>query len=631
MAARTNTRHSACQNPAAPLCSARWLLSCALICLGLGSSTALALQEQSNVQAQIQLGRRAELPRAGLATIPVLVIVDSPEAYAHAVGRWTAESRFPVLIDDGSAWSMHAIGRFAHAFDAERIVRWTPAEPPTLPEAPEARAAELARLQAAAWEAPEENPDLLVQTWASRTWIPPGVVVTDAADPAWTGALALAVGRGLPMIFVDSLDRPIDHETTREHAAMLSKAVSDWSIQANLTWDRLGDGIDAITLCLNDPARVRLGEDDTRALTDLVGRHEDDRRWAWASQVFGTPAQSAYMAMCSLFIQPRTAWIFDAYESSEPWGQWDGTAAAELLRTAQVNEQPLFTDVRLSDEPQQSLTAWRIAGSRGIGGDSGAMVLVNTSGNSDFFDLEPGRARPGDLPHMLSPSVVHFVHSWSALFPGKRETIAGRWLERGAFAYVGAIQEPGLQAFVPTPIFAGRMLVTSPWAASARTTSTEPWRVAVFGDALFCIGPPTRRIAADDLPLDSVVDLGQQMRESARAGDWVQLFRALAFMGDHQRTAQIASAMLRDRPEAITPSIARSALFAVAVQGNPEDVFELYRRLPQEDARSGWARDLLWNAAQMRVPEGGLNLLLGNLRADQEEADRARINQATGQ
>ena len=87
------------------------LLGCLMVFLVLSDQPAAGLQEQANVQAQIQLGRRAELPRGGLATIPVLVIVDSPEAYAHAVTKWTPESRFPVLIDAGTAWSAHATGR----------------------------------------------------------------------------------------------------------------------------------------------------------------------------------------------------------------------------------------------------------------------------------------------------------------------------------------------------------------------------------------------------------------------------------------------------------------------------------------------------------------------------------------
>ncbi len=597
----------------------------------LGSPMAATAQEQINVPPQVMLGRRAELPRSGIAVIPTLVIVDSPEAYAAALGTWNTDRRFPVLIDDGSVWASQAIGRFAHAFKPARVVRWTPETAPTLPAGGEERRRAIASLQAGAWAAPDSNPDLLIATWNQGGWIPPGVIIADHADAAWTAALALGIGRALPIIWVDSVSNPIDHETTRAHADMLSSAASGWATEIGLPWEIIGDAIDAITICLNDPARVKIAENDTLALTDLVGRHPDDRRWAWASQIFGNEARSAYMAMCSLFIQPRSAWIFDAYSSENPWNQWDGTTTADLIRSTEVDGQPSFTDIKLSDEPSQSLAVWRLGAQTGIGGETGALALVNTSGNADFFDLEPGRGLAGDVPLMVSPSLVHFVHSWSMLFPSKRETIGGRWIERGAFAYVGAVQEPGLTGFVPTPTFAGRLLSTAPLAAAARTVSTPPGRVAVFGDALFCLGPVSKRLPEAELPLSPVVDLADQIKQAAAAKDWVALFKAMSLRGEHSKLARLASAMLRDRPEQITPSIARVALFASSTQGSTADTFELYRKLTPDDARSGWARDLLWNSARRGVPAGGLNVLIGNIRTDQEEADRAEIVRITGQ
>lgn len=605
----------------------RWI-ACLLVAL---SPAAVRAQEQVNVPAQIMLGRRGEQPRAGIAVLPTLVIVDSPEAYAQAVGSWNTDRRFPVLLDDGSVWATQAIGRFAHAFHPDRIVRWTPEQlDPLPPQGPERQRA-FAALQAHAWAAPEDNPDQLMATWNRGGWMPPAVVIADDADPAWTAALALGIGRALPIVWVESLTTPIDHETNRAHADMLSKAASGWAEANNVPWDIIGDALDAITICLNDPARVKVGPDDTLALTDLVGRHADDRRWAWASQIFGNEARSAYMAMCSLFIQPRSAWIFDAYPSEDPWDQWDGTAASEIIRSTTIGDQPMFPDIKVHDEPTQGLAAWRLGSRTGIGGSTGGLVLVNTSGNSDFFTLKPGRGRPGDIPEMLSPTLVHFVHSWSALFPSKRETLAGRWFERGAFAYVGAVQEPGLAGFVPTPTFVARMLNSSPLAASARNVSTKPGRVAVFGDAMYSIGPQARRVPEAELPLSPVVDLGDVLKEAASGRDWVTLFRTLELRGEFSRISKLAQAMLRDQPDAITPSIARAALFSVSTHSEPPVVFELYRKLLPSDARSGWARDLLWNSARRGVPMQGVPLLTANVRTDQEEVDRKDLAKLTGQ
>ncbi len=576
------------------------------------------------------LGRRGEQPRSGIPVLPTLVIVETSVAYAQAVGSWNTDRRFPVLIDDGSVWATQAISRFAHAFHPDRIVRWTPDDLDPFPPLGPERQRMFATLQARAWAAPEDNPDYLMAAWNQGGWMPPAVVIADDADSAWTAALALGIGRALPIVWVDSLTTPIDHETNRAHATMLSDAASSWATSVGVPWDIIGDAIDAITICLNDPARVKIAEDDTRALTDLVGRHADDRRWAWAAQIFGNESRSAYMAMCSLFIQPRSAWIFDAYSSDEPWNQWDGSKAAQIIRKTTLSGSPMFPDVKLHDEPTQGLPAWQLSARTGIGGSKGGLALINTSGNSDFFTLTPGRGRPGDVPPMLSPTLVHFVHSWSALFPSKRETLAGRWIERGAFAYVGAIQEPGLTGFVPTPVFTARMLNTAPLAAAARTVSTDPGRIAIFGDAMYSIGPDIKRVPDAVLPLSPVVDLADVLKKAAAERDWVTLFKTLELRGEYSRIAKLAQAMLRDRPQEITPSIARAALFSVSTHSEPPVVFDLYRKLAPKDARSGWAQDLLWSSARRGVPARGVALMTANVRTDQEDSDRADLVKLTG-
>jgi len=335
------------------------------------------------------------------------------------------------------------------------------------------------------------------------------------------------------------------------------------------------------------------------------------------------------MAMSSLFIQPRTSFIFDSYTNEEPWVQWDGTATAELISAASIAGTRLF-DVTLLDEPTQSLGHWRAATNRGLGGNRGAFILVNTMGNSDFFELRPGRARAGDVPHLLSPSIVHFVHSWSCQFPGKRETIGGRWFERGAFAFVGSVQEPGLAAFVPTPQFAGRLLSSAAWAAAARVETAEPWRIAVFGDALFVIGPDLTRKPDATLPLEPVINLSDVVRQAGSDRNFVALFEALQLRGDHQRIAPLIEAMLRDRPEEITPSIARASFPAVALLSTPQAAFEVFAKLDPIEARSGWARDLLWTASRRGVPPRGIPLLTAHIREDQSDTDRSELAALSG-
>jgi hypothetical protein len=614
-------------------------------CLALGLTLALAFslplalatstthaQEQTAPPPQITLGKRGDQPRAGIAVQPTLVIVESAAAYAQAISHWTPQLRFPVLIDDGDPLTRQAISRFANGFRPERIIRWTPQDPWVLPPAGAGRRDAINKLQAKAWLIPDEDITQLFGSWVANNWVPPGIVIADDADPAWPAALALGVGRALPIVWVNSLPNPIDHEASPAHAQMLTKAAADWAQEKQIMWDALGDGIDAITICLNDPAKIKVAEGETIALTDAVGRHEDNRRWAWSSQIFGTHAQSAYMAMCSLFIQPREIWIFDSYSSEEPWNLWDGTATAELFNAATIAGKSVF-NVTLNDAPNQGLSAWRATSTRGIGGKTGALLLINTKGNAEFFDLNPGRGRQGDIPHLLSPGAVHFVHSWSSLFPSKRETLAGRWFERGAFAYVGSIQEPGLTAFVPTPTVALRLLSQAPWAAAARTIATDPWRIAVFGDALYSVSGEAGRLPDAPLPLTdlgTVIDLAETMKKAGAERDFVTLFETLQLRGEHSRIAQLIEAMLRDRPQEVTASIARAALFAVSTHSSPQTTFDLYAKLDPVEARNGWARDLLWNAARRGVPPQSIRLLMAHVREDQADTDQADLAVLTG-
>ena len=90
--------------------------------------------------------------------------------------------------------------------------------------------------------------------------------------------------------------------------------------------------------------------------------------------------------MCAVFLDTSRAWIFDGYGPGEPWSLYDGTEAAANL------EQAGFATT-LFDDPNQGESNWRAAISRGV--DAG-LVLVNSSGMRNWFDLRPGRCRSGE-------------------------------------------------------------------------------------------------------------------------------------------------------------------------------------------------------------------------------------------
>ena len=81
------------------------------------------------------------------------------------------------------------------------------------------------------------------------------------------------------------------------------------------------------------------------------------------------------------------------------------------------------------------------------------------------------------------------IHSFSAADPTDPQTIAGRWLSQGAFAYFGAVNEPFLLAFRPPGLVAALLAADVPFVAALRQGELEPfgfpWRLVYLGDPLY--------------------------------------------------------------------------------------------------------------------------------------------------
>ncbi len=580
---------------------------------------------QPEVPPQVRLGRRAELVRANAPVIPDVVIVPDGASYLAAVAAWKPEGRFPILIDDGTWQAGEDIARFVRAFEPRRVVRWTGGDRAARGDA---RREAVERTVAAAW-GHDGDPASLIDFWRAHHHVPPGVVVADGADPAWTAALALAAGRALPIAWVTLERRNVSGAMSRTDADALCAEIERACEATGLSWRTLGDDLDAVALCLNAAVKIETSEREFVATTDRVGRPaigaSAGERWAWASQVFGTEAEAAYRAMCSLFLRPASAWVFDSYPHESPWSQYDGTEAARVLRESGLR-------VMLDDAPRQGLADWRARSLRAV--DAG-IVLLNSKGNRDWFELSPGRAHAGDVPMLSAPAIVHMVHSWSANAPRNRATVGARWLERGAYAYCGSVQEPTLLAFVPTPLVAKRLAAGAPWAAAVRHDGTPVWRVAVMGDPLITLGPPARRID-DALPLDGAEDLAETTKRAASETDYESLVRSLWLSGRDAEAAKLAGALLAEQPGAVTPAFARDALFSVFRAGTDSAFLDLYARLAPEDAAAGAARDALWFVARRVVPQHGesrdqaLLLLRQHARPEQLDADNAELGALVG-
>lgn len=619
-----------------------------------------APQAATSLPPAIRLGLRADSLRRGVPIIPTVVIVPDPAAYVRAVAKWSISGpftpagggsigagRFPVLIDDGTRQAREDIARFVRAFQPERVVRWS-APGATLPADAPGKQKAIEEAAAAPWN--EHDTAGLLDHWRRLSFVPPGVVAASVDDPAWTAALALAAGRGQPIVWVKCRN-DLNGALSLDEADALSRQIEAACAATGFSWDALGDDLDAITLCIRAPISILLGPPDKRgslATTDMIGRRipapgaERTDRWAWTGQIIGNEPRAAYAAMCALFLGPSRAWLFDGYENKEPWSKWDCSAAAIELEKGGLR-------TLLNDNGRQSAADWRsrcaglrppagadTAGPAGAGIDAG-FIAVNTSGTADFFDLLPGQAKPGDVPFLRVPAIVHFVHSWSAIRPGDRSTVAGRWLERGAYAYVGSVHEPFLSGFVPTPNMAARLLARAPWGAATRMDNGPPWKITVIGDPLITLGPPAPRTKAP-LPLEGAIDLQDSLAPALKEKRFAEALWTLAMLGRDSDASRLVSALLNDDAAAVTPEVALagvSSVFLAAPIGAGQDqmavgaarfatIARLCKVIGGKCADSPDVPDMLWHAAwpflNSPTPDE-VAALRANLRPDQTVRD----------
>lgn len=579
----------------------------------------------------VLLGRRAGVFFASRRVIPTVVLVPDPAAYAEAIAAWTPETVYPVLIDDGSQEAREDVARFVRAFRPEAVVRWKTGPEHPRPGGPmrDRRAVPNARALAdsalpRSWGLdPDADTAALLKAWIAQGVVPPGVVIADPLDPAWTAALALAAGRAQPLLWLDfparGINGSMDRAASDQFSATLEQRIADLS----LPWNDLGDAIDAVTLCGSLPGRIQTAPDEFAATTDRLGRTHESKRWAWAGQLFGSEPEAAYRAMCSLFLQPQSAWIFDGYGSGAPWNQWDGTAAGEYIEQGGLLSM-------VDDEPRNTASDWRLRAERPV---HAGLIFINSSGNRTWFDLAGARAQAGDVPILDIPAAVHMVHSWSAAAPQQPNTVAGRWLERGVFAYIGSVHEPYLQAFVPTPTVVQRLLVGMAFGAAGRLDTGPVWRVTVLADPLFCIRPESPTAASEDLPLEGAEPLDAALKEAAADKNYADLYATLALLGRDSDVARLFEAMMRDEPGLLDADVAAAALMSLFRTSLDDEFLRAYAVLDADRSRNLEFVDALWHVGRRAVREDGdyadaaITLMSAHIRESQSDEDAATLQQ----
>ncbi|WP_435021950.1 hypothetical protein TA3x_002648 [Tundrisphaera sp. TA3] len=405
----------------------------------------------------------------------VCLVPDVP-TFLEVIATWDRTRYFPVLFDD-----VESSFRFIRAFKPARIIRYPRAVAPV----PEAQLWSRATAAVgASWKpggpgsakAPPMDGGSAPEGIGAT---PPGVVLSSPDAPMLAGAVALAAGRFQPLARLTT-PRKFPEILTGEQARTFCQMAETVIGGRVIEYRRLGDACDFITLAGDWPYRYRGDDGQVDAVDDLIGRSSGNHvRWAYAGRLLGESADSAYRAMCSLFLQPESALMFNGYaEDAPPWSDYATRLAATRFSAVVPTHQVSGTD-------RASIHGWHDA----FGAENPhGLVWVNSHGSPTVFNLQGGPASAADIPRGV-PTAVAMIHSFSSADPTNPDTVAGRWLANGAFVFYGSVNEPYLQAF-RTPLLIGDLLGEKiPMAAAVRKTMAEaygqPWRLIYLGDPLY--------------------------------------------------------------------------------------------------------------------------------------------------
>lgn len=604
------------------LATARRLAACAIGCLGCAvGECALAAgpdapqnappdappsapADLSQVPWQIVLGARTAQVEHTWPVVDQVVLVPDGRTYLDELSRWSEKGRWPVLIEDGFFAPL-----FIRGFAPARVIRRS-----SIGVMPTDRTEREALLRGAVVEAIADGAADMQGAAARRGFTPSMVILADALDPAWTAAAALSAGRCAPISFT-AADHGAPGDTLDEaRFATLAGEVEDAARASGLPWKGLRDEIDAVLVCdsvaLKSTPRLRPelrleikdGPMPTRAgepvaTTNALGRGDDGAPWAVASAIFGSEVRSAYAAMSALFASRKSVALVNGYETSGAWAAYDTAPAAKVFGDLG------FSVSQWSGE-KATIDAWRLFVMDGLECDA---FLVNTHGMAFEFGLSGGtKGKGGDVPFFDRPAMVHCIHSFSMQYPEHPGTIAGRFLDHGAYVYHGSVFEPFLSAFVAPRQFAERVACPTPFLVAARIFEgpfARPWRTSGYGDPLALLVLDGRfgakRIApADDgaTPLRAAAAAAlARFRDTKSDAALVEAMRDLELAADDAAILRVWELARR------TARAPEAAPFAVGAAFRARDLAKLagiIAAIPSPDLRQ---RDMLWQLAMPRI------------------------------
>jgi hypothetical protein len=190
--------------------------------------------------------------------------------------------------------------------------------------------------------------------------------------------------------------------------------------------------------------------------------------------------------MCSLFLQPESAVLFNGYdETSPPWSDYAMRLAAPALSTVMKTS-------HVSGPKEATIQGWHETFDPI---NRFGLVMINSQGSPTSFTIQGGPGSTSDVPLSI-PTIVLMIHSFSAERPDDPDTIAGRWLANGAYLYFGSMHEPYLQSFRNPRLVVDAMAEHIPLVVALRMTTNEPfhqpWRLVFLGDPLYKLKPPNQ-------------------------------------------------------------------------------------------------------------------------------------------
>ena len=554
----------------------------------------------------VELGLRIAGVEAKIPTLDRVVLVKDEASFLDEISHWRLDARWPVLIEDDIF-----APQFIRAFKPAQVLRRIEKAPNV--DDPTALKAAIANAISSAWNAAAANtPPLSAIT--AQAYTPPGIVIMDPADPAWVAGVALAAGRGLIPFFIEGNFGGANDQLSADQFSALSKQVDQAFASIGLPYDKLGDKLEGLALCrttaqkttIDVPANLRpsgrgmpeIKSTDPVATTDALCRNADGSRYAFCGSIFGSSRYCAYAAMSSLFLSRNSIGAFNCYQAAN-------LSAYDFSELAVKLPEAGFT-TKVWSGPKGHMADWRKILAQGFDGD---VLFVNSSGNLDFFDVgNPGsvpvqeKGAPGDVPILSRPLALHMIHSWSLTSPSAHESIGGRWLESGAYAYVGSVFEPFLPAFSPPVEILSRCANYVPFLIASRVWDGPfalPWRVATLGDPFMLIQAPSslvlpaRKAPPPPVPgqEDVLVNCKKrlaQSKEDKDGGASIAAMRELIQRGDDKIAAQY---WLSCAAKSFAPRVSALALEPLFRQRNADQFLVAYKMVPEPTSR---AKDMLW-------------------------------------